>query len=90
VTIAHGAGQTVSIGFQYYLGFLALISISLGVINLLPIPVLDGGHLFFYLIEVLTRRKVPERVQIIGYQIGFTFIIILMSLAFYNDFIRFS
>lgn len=90
VTIAHGAGQTVSIGFQYYLGFLALISISLGVINLLPIPVLDGGHLFYYLIEVVTRRKVPERVQIIGYQIGLTFIIILMSLAFYNDFIRFS
>ncbi|MFO1258871.1 MAG: sigma E protease regulator RseP [Gammaproteobacteria bacterium] len=90
VTIAHGAGQTASIGIQYYLGFLALISISLGIINFLPIPVLDGGHLFFYLIEAITRRKVSERVQVVGYQIGFTLIIILMSLGFYNDFIRFS
>ena len=90
VTIAHGAGQTVMIGVAYYLGFLAIISISLGVINLLPIPVLDGGHLLFYITEMIIRRPVPQRIQYMGYQLGFILIICLMAIAFYNDFVRFS
>ncbi len=88
VTIAQGAGATISIGFQYYLGFLGLISISLGVINLLPIPMLDGGHLFFYAIEAIFRREPSERFMQACYQIGFVMLIGLMGLAFYNDIAR--
>lgn len=88
ITIAQGAGVSFSVGFQHYLNFLALISISLGVINLLPIPILDGGHLLYYVIEFITRKPVSERVQIIGFKLGMLFLIFVMTVAFYNDLIR--
>ncbi len=88
ISMAQGAGATLRIGFQYYLGFLALVSISLGVVNLLPIPVLDGGHLFFYAIEVLIRRPVSKQIQEGAMRMGLVFIVCLMSISFYNDIVR--
>ena len=88
ITIAQVAGETASYGLEVYLGFLALLSISLGVLNLLPIPVLDGGHLLYYLIEAITRRPVPEKVQAWGLQLGILFVSGIMVLAFYNDVTR--
>ena len=70
ITIAQVAGETATYGLDVYLGFLALLSISLGVLNLLPIPVLDGGHLLYYAIEAVIRRPVPERIQAWGLQLG--------------------
>lgn len=88
VTIADYAGQSARLGLSYYLSFLALISISLGVLNLLPVPVLDGGHLMYYLVEFIKGGPVPERVLEIGQQIGFALLMLLMAFAFYNDFSR--
>ncbi len=85
VTIADYAGQSARLGGDHYLRFLALISISLGVLNLLPIPVLDGGHLLYYLVEILKGSPLPERVMEIGQQVGVVMLALLMSLAFYND-----
>ena len=85
VTIADYAGQSARMGGGHYLRFLALISISLGVLNLLPIPVLDGGHLMYYLAEVIKGEPLSERVMEIGQQIGLTLLVLLMALAFYND-----
>lgn len=85
ITIAQVAGQTASFGFEYYIGFLAVLSISLGVLNLLPIPVLDGGHLFYYGIEAIIRRPLPRGVQELGMQAGILVISCLMFLALYND-----
>lgn len=85
ITIAQVAGETASYGLDVYLGFLALLSISLGVLNLLPIPVLDGGHLLYYAIEAIIRRPVPERVQAWGLQLGLLLISGIMVLAIYND-----
>ena len=69
-------------------GFIALLSISLGVLNLLPIPVLDGGHLLYYLVELVMGRPIPERVQVWGLQLGMFLIMGIMILAFYNDLTR--
>ena len=88
ITIAQVAASSAESGWQSWLGFLALLSISLGALNLLPIPVLDGGHLLFYLIEALTGRPVPERVQGLGYQMGLIMVMSLMAFALYNDFSR--
>ncbi len=88
ITIAQYAGQTASIGIDHYLNFLALISISLGVLNLLPIPVLDGGHLLYFAMEAVTRKPISERVQMYGQQIGLMILFGLMGLAFYNDIAR--
>jgi regulator of sigma E protease len=85
VTIADYAGQSARLGPTYYLRFLALISISLGVLNLLPVPVLDGGHLMYYLVEFLKGGPVSERALEIGQQIGFALLALLMAFAFYND-----
>lgn len=85
ITIAQVAGETASYGLEVYLGFLAILSISLGVLNLLPIPVLDGGHLLYYTIEAIIRRPVPERVQAMGLQLGLLIIGSIMILAVYND-----
>ena len=85
ITIAKVAGETATLGPEFYLGFLALLSISLGVMNLLPIPVLDGGHLLFYAIEAVIRRPVPERIQAFGLQLGLLLISGIMVLAIYND-----
>jgi len=85
ITIAQVAGETATYGIEVYLGFLALLSICLGVFNLLPIPMLDGGHLFYYTVEAITRRPVPERVQAWGLQLGLSLIFGIMVLAIYND-----
>ena len=88
ITIAQVAGETASYGLNVYLGFLALLSISLGVMNLMPIPILDGGHILYNLIEIVTRRPVPEKVQAFGLQIGLLLISGLMVLAVYLDVTR--
>jgi len=88
ITIAQVAGETASYGLNVYLGFLALLSISLGVMNLMPIPILDGGHILYNLIEIVTRRPVPEKVQAFGLQIGLLLISGIMVLAVYNDVTR--
>lgn len=85
LTIADYAGQSAQQGLSPYLKFLAMISISLGVLNLLPIPVLDGGHLLYYLVEIVKGGPVPERVMEIGQQIGLALLIMLMTFAFFND-----
>lgn len=85
VTIAEYAGQSVQLGFPYYIKFLALISISIGVLNLLPIPVLDGGHLMYYLAEFLHGKPLPEAVFAIGQRIGLALLLLMMSVALFND-----
>ena len=85
VTIADYAGQSARLGWSNYLRFLALISISLGVLNLLPIPILDGGHLLYYVAEIVKGGPLSERVTEIGQQIGLCLLILLMAFAFYND-----
>ena len=85
VTIADFAGQSAKMGVAHYLKFLALISISLGVLNLLPIPVLDGGHLLYYLVEIVKGSPVPDRIMEIGQQVGLALLVMLMAFAFYND-----
>ena len=86
--IAEAAGFSASIGLAYYLSFLALVSVSLAVLNLLPIPLLDGGHLLFTAIEMVKGSPLSERVQLIGQKFGLTFLALLMGLAFYNDLSR--
>jgi len=88
ITIAKVASASAKSGLQSYLGFIALLSISLGVLNLMPIPMLDVGHLLYYLVELLSGRAVSERVQVIGLQFGIFIIVSIMLLAFYNDLIR--
>lgn len=90
LSIAEGAGVSASNGFVYFLSFLALLSVNLGIINLLPLPVLDGGHLMFYCIEWLKGKPVSERVQDICYRIGGMLVFALMALAISNDIIRFA
>lgn len=85
VTIADYAGQSAKLGLSYYIKFLALISISLGVLNLLPIPLLDGGHLMYYIVEIIKGGPVSERVMEIGQQIGLALLAMMMAFAFYND-----
>jgi regulator of sigma E protease len=88
ITIADYAGQSVRLGLAYYLGFLAVVSVSLGVLNLLPLPMLDGGHLMYYLFEAVTGRPVSEvwleRLQ----RGGVAIMLMMMSLALYNDVAR--
>jgi len=88
ITIAQVAASSAESGLWSWLGFLALLSISLGALNLLPIPVLDGGHLLFYAVEALTGRPVPEKVQALGYQMGMMLVLSLMAFALYNDVAR--
>ncbi|MGI2868608.1 sigma E protease regulator RseP [Vibrio alginolyticus] len=88
ISIAKGAGATADYGLVYFLGFLALISVNLGIINLVPLPMLDGGHLLFFTIEAVIRRPVPEKVQEMGFRIGGAIIFSLMALALFNDFTR--
>ncbi len=88
VTIANYAGKSMVIGFSVFLGFLAIVSLSLGVMNLLPVPVLDGGHLLFYVIELIKGSPVSEAVEEIGMRIGVAMVGSLMVLAFYNDILR--
>ncbi|CAK0765998.1 intramembrane zinc metalloprotease RseP [Gammaproteobacteria bacterium] len=88
ITIAQLAGKSIIIGFTSFLSFLGLISLSLGVINLLPIPILDGGHLLYYFIELITGAPLPEWVATWGQKLGTAILLGLMSLALFNDFNR--
>ena len=85
VTIADFAGQSAQMGWVSYLTFLALISISLGVLNLLPIPLLDGGHLMYYAIEIVKGKPVSERAMELGQRVGLALLLVMMAFAFYND-----
>jgi regulator of sigma E protease len=87
ISIARFAGQSASLGLIQFLAFLAVLSVSLGIINLLPIPVLDGGHLVYFAAEGVLGRPLPDRVLQWGQQFGIAFIVLLMGLAFYNDFL---
>ncbi len=89
LTIGRFAGESASRGWLAFLSFLAVISISLGVLNLLPIPVLDGGHLLYYLIEFVKGSPLSEQAQLAGQKLGILLLLLLMGLAFYNDFVRF-
>lgn len=88
ISIAQGAGMSAEYGLIYYLMFLALISVNLGIINLFPLPVLDGGHLLFLAIEKIKGGPVSERVQDFSYRIGSILLVLLMGLALFNDFSR--
>ena len=85
VSIADYAGQSAKLGLDYYLKFMALVSISLGVLNLLPVPILDGGHLLYYVAEIIKGRPLSERSMEFGQKIGFALMLMLMACAFYND-----
>jgi len=88
ITIAKYAGISARISAEQFFSFLAIISISLGVLNLLPIPMLDGGHLFYYLIEIVKGSPVSEAVEAVGQRIGLVVLMMLMSIALYNDILR--
>ena len=85
ITIATYAGVTASIGLVSFISFLAVISVSLGVLNLLPVPMLDGGHLLYYLIEIVKGSPVSEGFEMRGQQVGIALLAMLMSVAIFND-----
>lgn len=85
IKIAKYSGKTVSNGFWMVIWFMAMISINLGVMNLLPVPVLDGGHLFYYFIEMIKGKALPKKVQEVGYRLGFACLITLMLFTTFND-----
>ena len=89
ITIAKVAASTAEEGWVAWLGFLALLSVSLGALNLLPIPVLDGGHLVFYGFEAILGKPLPDRIQMAGYQVGLLLVLSIMVFALYNDFSKF-
>ena len=88
ISIAKIAGASAESGVIAYISFMAYLSVSLGVLNLLPVPMLDGGHLLYYLVEVVTGRKVPERIQAIGLRIGMALVFSIMIIAVANDLMR--
>ncbi|WP_298141602.1 RIP metalloprotease RseP [uncultured Acinetobacter sp.] len=88
ITIAKVAGQSAEMGWQTFIGFMALMSVSLGILNLLPIPMLDGGHLVYYFIELLRGKPVSEQIQLVGLKIGMVLLGSMMLLALFNDFMR--
>lgn len=88
ISIAQGAGAYASYGFVFFLGFLGMISVNLGIINLLPIPVLDGGHLMYYILELVRGKPIPEAAQELGYRIGMFLVLSLMIFTIVNDFSR--
>ena len=85
IKIATYTGKTVDMGIVAVFWFMAMISVNLGVMNLLPVPVLDGGHLFYYLCEVIFRKPLPQKAQQIGFQLGFSLVMALMLLTTFND-----
>ena len=88
LTIAQVAGETAQIGWLPYLIFIALVSVSLGVINLLPVPILDGGHLMYYIVEFVKGSPVSNQAMDIGQRVGISVLVLLMSVALYNDIVR--
>jgi regulator of sigma E protease len=88
VSIAEFAGISAALGLTAYLGFLAIISVSLGVLNLAPVPLLDGGQIVYQLVEAVKGSPLSERAQNFGQQVGIALLVVLMSLAFYNDISR--
>ncbi|AOA58652.1 RIP metalloprotease RseP [Acinetobacter larvae] len=88
ITIAKFAGQSAEMGLQSFISFMAMMSVSLGILNLLPIPMLDGGHLLYYVIEAIRGKPVSEHIQIIGLKIGIVLLGSMMLLAIFNDFMR--
>lgn len=88
ITIAKVAGDSARAGFDNFIRFVAILSIMLGVMNLLPIPVLDGGHLVYYMVEVVKGSPVSEKVQVAGYKVGFAMLLGLMVVATFNDLTR--
>jgi regulator of sigma E protease len=88
VTIADYAGQTARIGFEAFVSFLALVSISLGVLNLLPIPMLDGGHVLYYLVELVRGKPVSENFQQAASKVGVLLLVCLTGVALFNDVTR--
>ena len=88
ITIAKVAGQSAEMGWQTFISFMALMSVSLGILNLLPIPMLDGGHLVYYFIEAIRGKPVSEQIQMMGLKIGMVLLGSMMLLALFNDFMR--
>ena len=88
ITIANYAGKSAVIGFSVFMSFLAIVSLSLGVLNLLPVPMLDGGHLMYYLIEIVKGSPVSEKFEMMGQRVGMAMVGVLMVLAIYNDITR--
>ncbi|ANB16947.1 RIP metalloprotease RseP [Dokdonella koreensis] len=88
ITIAQVANSSAQMGMAWFLSFLAVISLNLAILNLLPVPVLDGGHLLYYLIELVKGSPVSERAQIAGQYVGLVLLVAMMGLAFYNDILR--
>jgi regulator of sigma E protease len=88
IQIAQFAGYTASIGLVSFLSFIAIMSVSLAVLNLLPVPVLDGGHLLYYTVELVKGSPLSDRAQAVGQHVGLALLIALMGLAFYNDILR--
>lgn len=88
ISIAKGAGVSSQIGLVYYLSFMALISVNLGIMNLFPLPVLDGGHLVFLAAEGIMRKPLSEKIQEVSYRIGATLLLMLTLFALFNDFTR--
>ena len=88
ISIAQGAGDHASYGLVPFLGFLAIISVNLGIINLLPLPILDGGHLLYFTVEWVTGKPVPEAVQEVGLKIGGAILFMVMATAIFNDILR--
>ena len=88
LSIAEFSGKSLAMGYVYFIYLMAVLSISLGVLNLLPIPMLDGGHLVYYTIEMIIGKPVSMKIQLIGQQLGIVVLLSIMVLAFYNDFLR--
>jgi regulator of sigma E protease len=88
ITIAQVAGDSGKSGVDNFIRFVAMFSIMLGVMNLLPVPVLDGGHLMYYVIEVIKGSPVSDRIQVMGYKVGLALVMSLMVVATYNDIAR--
>jgi regulator of sigma E protease len=88
LSIAQFSGKSLEMGLSYFLYLLAILSVSLGVLNLLPIPMLDGGHLVYYSYEMITGRELPMNIQIVAQFAGIAILGLIMVIAFYNDFVR--
>ena len=88
LSIAQFSGKSLEMGLSYFLYLLAILSVSLGVLNLLPIPMLDGGHLVYYSYEMITGRELPMNIQLAAQFAGVAILGLIMVVAFYNDFVR--